>query len=226
MPSAPPGRRSRARRRRSRPAIPGDGPFAAAAHRCSCRSSAVSSPAFCCSTLPSANRAAETIASTISTPRGSARIRRTLHRSAVTSPPAPAFVGLERSAAPSRSPATRSIGAMTEPIASEDLQLALELADVADEMTMARFRADDLVVETKPDMTPVSEADRAVEQALRERLAVARPDDTVAGEEFGVVPAAARCGAGGSSTRSTAPRATCAGCRCGRRCSRSRTTAS
>ena len=55
---------------------------------------------------------------------------------------------------------------------------------------MARFRAADLVVETKPDMTPVSEADRAVEQALRERLAVARPDDTVAGEEFGVVPAA------------------------------------
>ena len=51
---------------------------------------------------------------------------------------------------------------------SDDLALALELADVADEITMARFRASDLVVETKPDMTPVSDADRDVEQALRE----------------------------------------------------------
>jgi histidinol-phosphatase len=54
--------------------------------------------------------------------------------------------------------------------APEDLALALELANVADEITLSRFRAADLVVETKPDLTPVSEADRAVEQALRRRL--------------------------------------------------------
>jgi len=56
----------------------------------------------------------------------------------------------------------------------DDLALALALADIADEITLARFRADDLAVETKPDLTPVTEADRAVEQRLRERLAVAR----------------------------------------------------
>src|ERR1700759_23806 len=71
------------------------------------------------------------------------------------------------------------------PSAPDDLDLALELADVADAITMARFRAADLVVETKPDLTPVSEADRAVEQAMREHLATRRPDDTVFGEEYG-----------------------------------------
>jgi histidinol-phosphatase len=69
--------------------------------------------------------------------------------------------------------------------APDDLALALELADVADAITMARFRAEDLVVETKPDLTPVSEADRAVEQALRRHLATRRPQDTVFGEEYG-----------------------------------------
>ena len=53
------------------------------------------------------------------------------------------------------------------------LDLALELADAADAITMARFRASDLVVTTKPDLTPVSEADQAVERAIRERLASA-----------------------------------------------------
>jgi histidinol-phosphatase len=69
--------------------------------------------------------------------------------------------------------------------APDDLALALELADVADAITVARFRAADLVVETKPDLTPVSEADRAVEQALREHLATRRPQDLVFGEEYG-----------------------------------------
>jgi histidinol-phosphatase len=50
---------------------------------------------------------------------------------------------------------------------------------------MPRFRAHDLHVETKPDLTPVSEADRAVEVAVRERLAVDRKDDRVLGEEMG-----------------------------------------
>jgi histidinol-phosphatase len=68
---------------------------------------------------------------------------------------------------------------------TEDLELALELADVADAITLARFRAADLIVETKPDLTPVSEADRAVEQALRQRLTERRPEDQILGEEFG-----------------------------------------
>ncbi|HEY2007174.1 MAG TPA: hypothetical protein VGG87_12025, partial [Solirubrobacteraceae bacterium] len=55
-----------------------------------------------------------------------------------------------------------------------DLALAQELADAADAITMARFRADDLVVQTKPDLTPVSEADTAVERELRRRLGAAR----------------------------------------------------
>jgi histidinol-phosphatase len=75
----------------------------------------------------------------------------------------------------------------------EDLQLALSLADVADSITIERFRAADLVVETKPDLTPVTEADRAVEHAIRERLAEARPQDSILGEEYG--PSTAPTGA-------------------------------
>jgi len=56
-----------------------------------------------------------------------------------------------------------------------DLELALELADMADVMTMARFRDRDLVVTTKPDLTPVTEADRSVEEAIRAGIARARP---------------------------------------------------
>ncbi len=67
---------------------------------------------------------------------------------------------------------------------SAALSLALELADLADTITMGRFRANDLHVTTKPDMTPVSEADHAVERALRERLADATTH-AVLGEEFG-----------------------------------------
>ncbi len=66
-----------------------------------------------------------------------------------------------------------------------DLDLARRLADAADVITTARFGAADLVVEAKPDLTPVSDADRAVERALRDVLAVERPDDAVSGEEFG-----------------------------------------
>jgi histidinol-phosphatase len=66
-----------------------------------------------------------------------------------------------------------------------DLAFALELADLADTISLERFQADDLVVETKPDLTPVTEADRAVEQALRKRIAEARPGHGVVGEELG-----------------------------------------
>jgi histidinol-phosphatase len=68
---------------------------------------------------------------------------------------------------------------------SADLELALSLADVADAISLPRFRAADLRVETKPDSTPVTDADRAVERALRERLAQERPQDGVLGEEEG-----------------------------------------
>jgi len=73
---------------------------------------------------------------------------------------------------------------------AEHLGLALELADAADAITMARFRAADLQVSTKPDLTPVSEADQAVERAIRERLASAT-GHAVLGEEFGSDPGAA-----------------------------------
>src|SRR4051794_35718833 len=65
------------------------------------------------------------------------------------------------------------------------LTLALELADAADTITMGRFRAHDLVVDTKPDLTPVSEADQAVERAVHERLANAAAGHAVLGEEYG-----------------------------------------
>ena len=74
----------------------------------------------------------------------------------------------------------------------DDLALALELADIADAITRERFRAADLKVERKPDMTPVTEADTAVERALRDRLAEARPGDAVLGEEYGAEGDAAR----------------------------------
>lgn len=67
----------------------------------------------------------------------------------------------------------------------DDLRLAHVLADAADAATMERFKALDLKVETKPDMTPVSEADKAAEELIRGHLARARPRDAVLGEEFG-----------------------------------------
>ena len=68
---------------------------------------------------------------------------------------------------------------------SADLDFALALADEADALSLPRFRAVDLRVETKPDLTPVTDADHAVERALRERIARDRPGETVLGEEEG-----------------------------------------
>jgi histidinol-phosphatase len=67
----------------------------------------------------------------------------------------------------------------------DDLTLALSLADRADEITMARFGAVDLQIDTKPDLTPVTDADREVERMIRAQLALERPEDDVLGEEFG-----------------------------------------
>jgi histidinol-phosphatase len=68
---------------------------------------------------------------------------------------------------------------------NDDLRLAHIMADAADDLTMRRFKAVDLKVETKPDLTPVSDADRTVEEAIRGTLRRARPRDAVVGEEFG-----------------------------------------
>jgi histidinol-phosphatase len=65
------------------------------------------------------------------------------------------------------------------------LEVALELADIADGITLARFRAPDLRVDTKSDATPVTDADRAAEEALREALARLRPEQPIVGEEYG-----------------------------------------
>jgi histidinol-phosphatase len=75
---------------------------------------------------------------------------------------------------------------------SPDLTLALELAAAADEISLGRFRAHDLVVETKPDLSPVTEADRAVEEMIRGRLADDRPGDGVLGEELGATGGGSR----------------------------------
>lgn len=69
--------------------------------------------------------------------------------------------------------------------AGSDLALAHELADAADEVTLARFGAQDLRVQAKPDLTPVTDADTTVELLIRRRLTAARPGDSVLGEEYG-----------------------------------------
>lgn len=68
---------------------------------------------------------------------------------------------------------------------SGDLEFAHALADVADAITTARFRASDLRVETKPDLSPVSEADRNAEEAIRAHVAASGRGEGVLGEEFG-----------------------------------------
>jgi histidinol-phosphatase len=70
-------------------------------------------------------------------------------------------------------------------MSQDDLMLALTLADRADALTSARFGALDLRIDTKPDLTPVTDADRAVESDLRKALAGERPADSIVGEEFG-----------------------------------------
>ncbi len=65
----------------------------------------------------------------------------------------------------------------------DDLRLAHIMADNADSLTMNRFKALDLQVRAKPDATPVTDADTAVEDAIRRTLKTARPRDAVHGEE-------------------------------------------
>ncbi|MGV8876833.1 MAG: inositol monophosphatase family protein [Rhodoglobus sp.] len=76
---------------------------------------------------------------------------------------------------------------MTDYVLSDDLALALALADDADLISLDRFSALDLEVTTKPDRTPVTDADTAVERSIRAGIAAARPGDSLLGEEYGEV---------------------------------------
>jgi histidinol-phosphatase len=67
----------------------------------------------------------------------------------------------------------------------EDLTLAHRLADAADAITLKRYQALDLTVTTKPDNTPVTDADKSAEEAIRALLHAHRPEDGIVGEEFG-----------------------------------------
>ncbi|MGP9487934.1 inositol monophosphatase family protein [Glutamicibacter sp. AOP38-B1-38] len=75
---------------------------------------------------------------------------------------------------------------MAEYTLQQDLEFALAMADKVDALTLARYGSNDLRVETKPDMTPVSDADRGAEELILAELAAHRPEDSVLGEEFGV----------------------------------------
>src|SRR5450432_2559360 len=75
----------------------------------------------------------------------------------------------------------------------DDLRFGHVLADAADDITARRFRATDLRVDTKPDLTPVTDADHATEESLRGVLRRARPRDAMLGEEFGRTGSGARC---------------------------------
>lgn len=74
---------------------------------------------------------------------------------------------------------------MTHFSPSDDLALALSAAANADLVSLPRFRAQDLVVTTKPDRTPVTDADQAVERLIRSTITASRPDDAILGEEMG-----------------------------------------
>nr|WP_241976052.1 inositol monophosphatase family protein [Cryobacterium algoricola] len=72
------------------------------------------------------------------------------------------------------------------------MALAIELADAADAISRDRFTAMDLVVTTKPDRTPVTDADQAVERAIRTLLSERRPNDGILGEEYGTAGSTVR----------------------------------
>jgi histidinol-phosphatase len=69
----------------------------------------------------------------------------------------------------------------------DDLRLAHVIADQVDGVTTDRFKALDLRVDTKPDLTPVSDADQSAEELIRSQLKRTRPRDAVLGEELGLV---------------------------------------
>src|ERR1039458_4006888 len=82
-------------------------------------------------------------------------------------------------------PRQGSEGFMSDPSMEDNLRLAHELADIADAVTLSRFGAANLVIDEKPDGSPVTDADTLVEERLRARLRRARPRDAVTGEGGG-----------------------------------------
>ncbi len=68
---------------------------------------------------------------------------------------------------------------------ASDLELIRRIGKAADAVSMARFLSMDLVIETKPDSTPVTDADKATEKCIREILEAERPEDGILGEDFG-----------------------------------------
>jgi histidinol-phosphatase len=72
-------------------------------------------------------------------------------------------------------------------VVPEGLQaFMVDLADLADSISMRHYDAQDFVVETKPDHSEVTVADRGVEEALSAAIAARFPSHQVLGEEFGV----------------------------------------
>lgn len=78
------------------------------------------------------------------------------------------------------------------PSLADDLALAHRLADAADAISVARFRSSTLEISTKPDASHVTDADLAVERALRGILAAERPADGILGEEYGTAGSVVR----------------------------------
>ena len=68
---------------------------------------------------------------------------------------------------------------------TDDLDLALNIADYVDGVTMADFGRASLRVETKADESPVTEVDRTAEETVRGLLEHYRPQDAIHGEEYG-----------------------------------------
>jgi inositol-phosphate phosphatase/L-galactose 1-phosphate phosphatase/histidinol-phosphatase len=64
------------------------------------------------------------------------------------------------------------------------LALAIDLADAAGEAIRPHFRQP-LAVDDKPDLSPVTIADRAAEMAMRRLIAQHFPEHGILGEEFG-----------------------------------------
>jgi histidinol-phosphatase len=93
---------------------------------------------------------------------------------------------------PKAEPTRRYHGQVTEYSPADDLSLALALASNADLISQDRFHALDLVVTNKPDNTPVTDADQAVERSIRSGIEAARPTDSILGEEYGTSGASDR----------------------------------
>ena len=84
---------------------------------------------------------------------------------------------------------------------AQDIALANRLADAAGDVIRPLFRAE-FSLEDKPDQTPVTEADRGAEEAIRAILEDERPDEGIIGEEFGAIRETAATALGPSSLQS------------------------